>query len=163
MKVRKFQERDARQVSSVLRAAFRSFLAERFTKDHEDRFGPSVLTGNSSARSKFSEAASFVAVDGQRVVGYIKITSGSNGLGSLEVIGVEPAYFGKGIGAVLMKASERFWTRKKQRKISTCVSAINRHGLIYYIKHGFMPEGYCRDHFIPGVDEIILGRFLQGS
>ena len=161
MRVRKFQKRDARQVSKVMRAAFRSFLAERFTKDHEDWFAPSVLAGNSLAKSRFSETASFVAVDGRQVVGYIKVTSGRNGLGSLEVIGVDPDYFGRAVGAMLMKAAERFWARKKQRKISSCVAATNRRALIYYIKYGFVPEGYCRDHFIPGVDEIILGRFLQ--
>jgi len=60
----------------------------------------------------------------------------------------------------LMKAAECFWTRKKQRKITTCVAAINRPTVIYYIKHGFVPEGYCKNHFTPGIDEIILGRFL---
>ena len=161
MRVRKFQERDAREVSKVMRAAFRSFLAERFTKDLNDTFAPSVLAENSLAKSRFSETVSFVAVDGQQVVGYIKVTSGRNGLGSLQVIGVAPDYFGRGVGALLMKAAESFWTRKKQRKISTCTSAINRNALIYYIKQGFVPEGYCRDHLIAGVDEIILGRFLQ--
>ena len=160
MKIRKFQKRDAAQASKILRTAFRSYLAERYTKDLEDRFAPSVLAGDSSAKSRFSETVSFVAVDGQKVVGYIKVTSDKNGLGSLQVIGVDPDYFGIGIGTLLMKAAELFWARKKQRKISTCVSAINRRALIYYIKHCFVPEGYCRDHFIPGVDEIILGRFL---
>ena len=34
---------------------------------------------------------------------------------------------------------------------------------MYYIKHDFVPESYCRDHFRPEVDEIILGRFLKNS
>ena len=160
MKVRKFQKRDAKQASKVMRAAFQNFLAECYTKDHEDRFAPSVLAGDSVARSRFSETTSFVVVDGQQVVGYVKVTSDRNRLGSLQVIGVDPDYFGQGVGSLLMKAAERFWARKKQRKISTCTSVGNRRALIYYIKHGFVPEGYCRDHFAPGVDEIILGRFL---
>ena len=65
MKVRKFQQRDARQVSNVMRAAFRSFLAERWTKDLEDQFAPSVVAASSLARSRFSETVSFVAVDGR--------------------------------------------------------------------------------------------------
>jgi len=159
MRVRKFQQRDAKQASKIVRAAFGSFLAERFPKELEDRFAPSALAGSSFARNRFCETVSFVAVDGRQVVGYIKVTAGGNGLGSLQVVGVDPDYFGRGVGALLMKAAERFWARKEQRKISTCVSAGNRRALIYYIKHGFVPEGYCRDHFIPGVDEIILGRF----
>ena len=79
------------------------------------------------------------------------------------MVGVAPDYFGKGVGAILMQAAEGFWTKKKQRKISTCVSAINQRALIYYIKHGFIPEGYCRDHFRRGVDEIVLGRFLRNN
>jgi ribosomal protein S18 acetylase RimI-like enzyme len=160
MRVRKFQKGDAKEVSQIMRAAFRSFLAERFTKDHENRFAPSVLARRSLGKSRFCETVSFVAVAGQHVVGYIKVTSDRNGLGRLEVIGVDCEYFGKGVGSLLMKAAERFWIRKKQRKISTCVSAGNERALIYYIKHGFVPEGYCRDHFASGVDEIILGRFL---
>lgn len=150
-------------VSKIMRAAFRSYLAEHYTKVHEDRFAPSVLASDSLARNKFSEIASFVAVDDRQVVGYIKVTSDRNGLGSLQIVGIDPEYFGKGVGALLMEAAERFWTKKKQRKISTCVSAINRRALIYYIKHGFVPEGYCRDHFAAGLDEIILGRFLRNN
>ena len=160
MRIRKFQEADAREVSQIMQAAFRSFLAERFTKAHENRFAPSVLAGSSLGKSRFSETISFVAVAGRHIVGYIRVTSDVNGLGRLEVIGVDCEHFGKGVGNLLMKAAERFWIRKKQRKISTCVSAGNERALIYYIKHGFVPEGYCRDHFVPGVDEIILGRFL---
>ena len=160
MKVRRFQQRDAKRASEVLRAAFRSYLAERFTKEIEDQFAPSVLAANSLARGKGSETASFVVVDGEQVVGYIKVSSSRTGLGSLQIIGVDPDYFGRGVGAQLMKAAEGFWARKEQRKISTCVSAMNQRALIYYIKHGFVPEGYCRDHFICGVDEIMLGRFL---
>ena len=160
MRVRKFRDDDAREASEVMLAAFRSFLAERLTEEMADHFAPSVLAGRSLAKSGLSETVSFVALDGKRVVGYIRVSSSSNGLGSLQVIGVDPDHFGRGVGALLMKAAERFWTRTEQRKIATCTSAINRRALIYYIKHGFVPEGYCRDHFIPGVDEIILGRFL---
>ena len=160
--VRRFLKSDAAQASKVLRAAFRSFLAERLTKNIEDQFAQSVLAANSLVKNRFSETISFVAVDGRQVVGYVRITSDRGGLGSLQVIGIDPDYFGRGVGAQLMKASEGFWAKKKQRKIFTCTSAINQRALIYYIKHGFVPEGYCRDHFIVGVDEIILGRFLQG-
>jgi len=161
MRARKFQERDARQVSKLMRAAFRSFLGERYTQDLDSQFSPSVLAKTSLAKSRFSQTVSFVAIDGLSVVGYVKVTADRNGLGSLQVIGVDPDCFGKGIGDLLMTEAERFWATKEQRKISTCVSAMNRRALIYYIKHGFVPEGYCRDHFIPGVDEVILGRFLQ--
>ena len=72
-----------------MRAAFQSYLAERYTKDCEGRFAPSVLAEDSLAKSKFFETISFVAVDGRKVVGYIKVTADRSGLGSLQVIGVD--------------------------------------------------------------------------
>jgi len=66
-----------------------------------------------------------------------------------------------GAGKLLMCRAEKFWKARGMRKISTCVSAHNRRALLYYIKNGFVPEGYRRDHFKKGIDEIILGRFLK--
>ena len=160
MRTRKFQQRDAKQVSKLMRAAFRSFLGKKYTQDIENELAPSVLAKTSVAKSRFSQNAAFVVVDGPSVVGYVRISAAGNGLGSLHIIGVDPAWFGQGIGELLMTAAERFWSSKKQRKITTCVSSTNQRALIYYIRHGFVPEGYCKDHFIPGVDEVMLGRFL---
>ena len=39
----------------------------------------------------------------------------------------------------------------------------NKKAVMYYLKHDFVPEGYCKDHFREGVDEIILGRFLKST
>ena len=160
MRVRRFQARDARQASKVMRAAFRSFLGERYGKDLDDRLAPAALARGSLSKGRFGETVSFVALDGARVVGYVTVSADRNGLGSLGVIGVDPDHFRRGVGTLLMLAAERFWARKKQRKIATCVSAHNRRAVSYYLAHGFVPEGFCRDHFTPGVDEIMLGRFL---
>ena len=158
--VRTFRGGDARQVSKVMVAAFRSFLGEKYPRSTDWHFSPAQLARASLHRDKHSETASFVAIEGGRVVGYVKVTAQDSGLGSLEIVGVSPDCAGKGIGDLLMRRAEKFWRRKRQRKIHTCVASHNRKAMIYYIRNGFVPEGYMPDHFIPGVHEIPLGRFL---
>ena len=158
MRCRKFKKADSKQVSELMIKAFKSFLGDKLENLNE--FSPSVFEKISNFKDVFSERISFVVADNKKIVGYISVTAGKNGLGSLEIVGVEPEYFSRGVGKILMKKAEEFWASKKQRKISTCVSAHNKRALIYYIKNGFIPEGYRRDHFFVGVDEIILWRFL---
>jgi len=160
LKVTKFQAKNAKAVSRIMRAAFKSFLKDKYNKDDEKCFSPSGIAGKALAKSASAETTSFVVWDQNIIVGYIRISAARNGLGSLDVIGVDPECFARGAGAMLMKASENFWQRKKMRKISTCVSSHNKRALVYYIKNNFVPEGYRRDHFREGVDEVILGRFL---
>ena len=160
MKIRKFRPEDAEEVSKIMIAAFKSFLGDKFDKGDLKSFSPKVLKKISNTRSYDGEVVSYVAEEKGKILGYIRGSAHINGLGSLEVIGVDSNYFHKGVGTKLMKKLEEFWRRKKQRKISTCVSAHNKRALIYYIKNGFIPEGYRKDHFKVGVDEIILGRFL---
>jgi ribosomal protein S18 acetylase RimI-like enzyme len=162
MKVRRFRESDADRVSAIMTAAFKSFLKGKFSPALAHGLLPSVLAKGAHARDRFRETVSFVAEgeDG-RVVGYLKAVAASDGLGTLEVVGVDPSSFGAGAGGALMQAAERFWRRKKQRKVHTCVSSHNTRALLYYIKHGFLPEGFQRDHFLRGVHEIPLGKYLS--
>jgi len=161
MQVRRFAPQDAEEVCRLMKEAFRSFLGDRWTEKDDRYFAPEVLRQSANKKDFFSETVSYVAVEGSEIVGYIKGTASENGLGSLEVVGVRPSHFGKGVGSALMKALEEFWASRALRKVSTCVSACNKRALLYYIKHDFIPEGYCKDHFREGMDEIILGRFLK--
>lgn len=158
---RTFREADAQQVSKIMILAWKSFLGDKYTRDDEEFWLPDRLEEGSLVRSRLSETVSFVAEEERNVRGYVRVTSHRNGLGTLEVIGVDPGSFAKGVGALLMKEAESYWRRTGMRKISTCVSAHNKRALLFYIKHGFVPEGYRKDHFREGVDEIILGRFLK--
>ncbi len=160
MKIRKFKPKDSKGVSKIMIAAFKSFLKDKFDKGNLKSFSPVILKRISNTKSYDGEVVSYVAEEKGKILGYIRGSAHMNGLGSLEVVGVDTSSFHKGVGAKLMKALEKFWKSKKQRKISTCVSAHNKRALIYYLKNGFIPEGYRKDHFKVGVDEIILGRFL---
>ncbi|MBI4023744.1 MAG: GNAT family N-acetyltransferase [Verrucomicrobia bacterium] len=160
MKTRRFKTTDAPAVSRIMKAAFKTFLGDKWNRLDEKYFSPPMFVAQSNTRSVFSEGASYVAVDGDRIIGYVRVTASAGGLGSLEVVGVDPSAFHKGVGKTLMHASEKFWRRKKQRKVHTCVSAHNTRALTFYISNGFVPVGYRQDHFKVGVDEIILDRFL---
>ena len=161
MQVRRFTPEDAEEVSTIMKEAFQSFLGDGWTQKDDKYFAPEIYRRSADKKDLLSETVSYVAVEADEIIGYIKGTASENGLGTLEVVGVKPSHFGKGVGKALMKALEEFWASRGLRKVSTCVSAHNRKALIYYIKNGFIPEGYCRDHFREGIDEIILGRFLK--
>ena len=160
LKVRPFQTGDAERASEILNAAFKSFLGEKIDASLRTHFSAEMLQNTATSKNWDHVSASYVAEDEDRVVGVVHVTAGNNGLGSFQYVGVDPECFAKGVGKALMQAAETFWHEKNQRKISTCVSAHNKRALMFYLKHDFIPEGYRRDHFYEGVDEIILGRFL---
>ena len=158
---RDFQDKDAEQASKVLVEAFKGFLGDKYTESTALHFTPDELIKEASTKNKFNVSRIFVVEDNGRVAGVVKITAGTNGLGVFDYVGVDPECHAQGIGAILMKKAEEFWEKHNQRKIDTCVAAHNKKAIMYYLKHDFIPEGYRKDHFIDGVDEIVLGRFLK--
>jgi len=161
MKVRKFQSADAPVVSKLMIAAFKAFLGDKMNAWDRKWLSPKILKAVSHSKSFDGKVISFVVEENGKVLGYIRGSANVCGLGTLDVVGVDPACFHKGVGAALMKALEKFWRQNKLRKVYTCVAAHNKRAFIYYVKNGFVPEGYQRDHFKKGVDEIMLGRFLK--
>jgi len=161
MKIRKFKNEDAVAVSKIMNKAFRSFLGDKMSESTRAGFSPKNLKKNSCVTGYDGKTVSFVAEERGRITGYISGSIKHCGLACLSVVGVDPDIASKGIGTALMKKLEDFCHRNKMRKIYTCVSAHNTKAMIYYIKNGFIPEGCQRDHFIEGVDEILLGKFLN--
>ncbi len=159
--VRPFKKKDAERVSEVLIAAFKSFLKDLFDEKSAAHFHPDVLTKEAHVEDLFQVSRIFVAEENDTVVGVVKVTARPGGLGTFDYVGVDPDSHAHGIGSCLMARAVAFWTEHKQRKIDTCVSAHNKKAIMYYLKNDFIPEGYRRDHFRKGVDEIILGRFLK--
>jgi len=160
MKIRKFRSSDSREISRIMIQAFRSFLGDKMDRFTERAFLPGTLRRVSHAGDSERQVVSYVAEENGKVAGYIRGSASLCGLGTLEVVGIDPACLHHGVGTLLMKALEKFWAQKKMRKAFTCVSAHNTRALIYYIRNGFIPEGILRDHFIEGVDEITLGKML---
>jgi len=160
MQIRTLDAKDAERASAILIAAFRGFLGERFDEGTAAHFQPGELIRTAHVEDPFGVSQIFVAEDGARLLGVVRVTARTSGLGMFDYVGVDPDG-PPGVGSLLMARAEAFWAEHKQRKIDTCVSAHNKRALRYYLKHDFIPEGYRRDHFREGVDEIILGRFLN--
>lgn len=160
MHVRPLDPKDVERASMILIAAFRSFLKERFDEGSAAYFAPEELLRTACVQDRFQISRIFVAEDGDRLLGVVRVTARTSGLGMFDYVGVDPEA-PPGVGSLLMTRAEAFWAEHQQRKIDTCVSAHNKRALRYYLKHDFIPEGYRRDHFREGVDEIILGRFLK--
>lgn len=161
MKIRKFRPADSKNVSRIMIQAFRSFLGDKMDRAMEKSFSPEVFRRISHTMDHDRQVISYVADDNGKVMGYIRGSASLCGLGTLEVVGINLDCLHHGVGTFLMKALERFWAQKKMRKVSTCVSAHNTRAMVYYIKNGFIPEGCLRNHFIRGVDEIMLGKKLH--
>ncbi len=158
--VRHFAADDAASVAMVMRAAFATFIP----KPHQ----PTVFAGFEPARLQAANPpdgadhiAGYVAVIDGAVVGYIHGTANPFGFGTLSVIGIDPQHLHQGIGSQMMRKMLSFWRRRGMRKVSTCVSAHNSRAFLFYARHGFRPVGYQRDHFMVGVDEVLLDKFLE--
>ena len=157
---RRFRPDDAAAASAVMQEAFRSFLQGKKIERVLANLSPESLGSACTYRRKNATTVSYVAEDRGEIVGYVSGSVNACGFGTLSVIGVRPSHFHRGVGTKLMKRMVTFWRKRKMRKASTCVSAHNGRALVFYLKNGFVPVGYQRDHFIEGVDEVILDRFL---
>lgn len=155
LSVRQYRPGDAAAASAVMVAAFRAFLPARGRRKVLEGLAPDRLDQASTGAGAGSRAT-YVAAWGGRVVGYARGEVSDYGVGTLTVIGVDPDCFHRGVGSALMRKMLSFWRRRGMRKVSTCVSAHNSRAVMFYLKHGFRPVGYRKDHFLVGMDEILL-------
>lgn len=159
--IREFQEQDGQEVSFVQFTSFKSYLKDLMEID-EPRPAEYWVNAMKYLKTEDYENITFVAVDNDKVVGFISITSAlKRRLGTLQRIGVTPDCNGKGIGKMLFEAADQFWRQRNMRKVATCVSSINPGALKFYQKCGFHVEGTLKDHFFEGVDEHQLALFYN--
>lgn len=161
--VRPFRSGDGSKASAIMVAAFKTFIPRVHWRTVFAGFSPEHLEAASLPDSGQGGSVAYVAEHGGKIVGYVRGTANAFGFGSLSVIGVSPRHLHRGIGTLLIRKMVAFWRRQHMRKVSTCVSAHNGRAFQFYLSHGFRPVGYQRDHFMEGVDEVILDRFLVPS
>ena len=161
--IRKFKKRDAEAVAVIMHEAFAGFLKPKLGDRFEELFPyrPAAYWADAIVKNDTFETTAFVAENEGKIIGYLMVSRSSRGLGTLNNIGVDIHSPEKGIGHMLFLEADKFLRQHNQRKITTCVSAHNRRALIFYIKHGFLPEGYQRDHFFEGIDEVLLARRME--
>jgi ribosomal protein S18 acetylase RimI-like enzyme len=96
-------------------------------------------------------AAQFVAVDGDRVVGWCDVTpkthealSHSGTLG----MGVAPSHRGKGVGSALLAATLEAASARGLTRIDLIVRADNAAAIALYRRNGFQIEGHLRRYLV---------------
>jgi ribosomal-protein-alanine N-acetyltransferase len=145
--IRKMRESDLTIVSELAMLANPHAIKEKYSKHILDEL-------------KENPDLSFVAVDGEKVVGYIQADI-HDGEAVLEDIAVAKEYQGKGVGKCLLDKELKAFKRKSVKIVLAevhykCASAIP-----FYYKHNFRITGFVQDFFGIGHDAIILKLVLQ--
>ena len=97
----------------------------------------------------------FVAVHGDKVVGYVQgDTRGS--MTTLEDLAVANNYQGKGIGKQLLKTELEALKKKGAKIVFAEVHYKNARAIPFYYRHGFRISGFLQDYFGVGHDTIVL-------
>lgn len=103
-----------------------------------------------------------VAVDSRGLpIGYVASSNTIYGVAYISTAAVDIRHQNRGIGKILLMRKLSELRRKRIRKVWLLVTHTNLKALAFYLKNGFVIEGYLRDHTGPGSDEILLSRFLE--
>jgi ribosomal protein S18 acetylase RimI-like enzyme len=138
-------------------------LLQAFTWFHKNKrnswlwksLQPTSLVSNSKSQDIL------VATDKTgKMIGYIASSSASYGAAYIPTVGVHPRYQNKGIGTVLLRSKLKQLRRQGMRKAWLLVTNINTEAVAFYLKQGFVIEGYLRAHTGPSSDEVLLSKFL---
>lgn len=124
-----------------------------------------VLANPHATREKYREHVvdelrenpelSFVAVDGDKVVGYIQAdTRGS--MTTIEDIAVAKNYQGRRIGEKLLMTELEELRKRDAEIVFAEVHYKNARAVPFYYRHGFRISGFLQDYFGIGHDTIIL-------
>ena len=75
---------------------------------------------------------------------------------------IDPYYRRFGVATRFLKTIERELRKKRARKLylNTSAHSIYKGALRFYLDHGFKWEGYLRDYYRKGEDQVVLGKSL---
>ncbi|GCE46591.1 RimJ/RimL family protein N-acetyltransferase [Thermosporothrix hazakensis] len=111
--------------------------------------------------------AIFVAVDGDRLIGYVSATGAHFRRirhKAYLVAGILQAYTGQGIGTRLFQAVEAWARQRGLHRLELTVMTHNAAGIALYTKQGFVIEGTARHSCIVDghyVDEYYMAKLLD--
>ncbi len=155
VRIRQFQVDDASEASAMLLRAFAWFHKNKKTSWLWKSLQPSSLVSNSKSQDIL------VAIDGtNKVIGYIASSKTIYGAAYIPTVGVHPRYQCKGIGTILLRSKLRQLRKQHMRKVWLLVTSTNIEAIGFYLKQGFVIEGYLKAHTGPGSDEVLLSKFL---
>lgn len=97
----------------------------------------------------------YLAMDGDRVAGFVVLEMEGAFTGYVKSIFVSPPYRGRGVGAWLMSFVEERIFRERPN-VFLCVSDFNEGARRFYEKLGYEAVGELRDYIVRGRSEILL-------
>lgn len=127
---------------------------------------PSTILTFAKAFLHRKRVHTFVAKDGNKIIGYITIVTGKFkkvGKNAYIVMAVLDTYRGKGIGTKLLEHSEHFARAKGMHRIELEVFESNKGAIKLYEKNGFVHEGRRREAVANenGFEDILwMGKIL---
>jgi len=154
-RIRKFREEDAADTSAMLLQAFAWFHKNNRNSWLWRSLQPQSLVSNNN-----SQDILIATNEKGRVVGYIASSSALYGAAYIPTVAVHPRYQNKGLGTTLLQAKLRQLRSQRMRKAWLLVNRLNPEAVGFYLKHGFVIEGYLRSHTGQNSDEILLSKFL---
>ena len=156
VRIRRFQQADASETSAMLLQAFAWFHKNNRASWLWKSLQPSNLVSNSK-----SQDILIATNERGKVVGYIASSGTLYGAAYIPTVAVHPRYQNRGFGTMLLRAKLKQLRKQGMRKVWLLVNATNPGAVAFYLKHGFVIEGYLRAHTGPGSDEILFSKFLH--
>lgn len=160
--IRKFQPEDAGEASRIHYEAFKTYLKDKMPLAAP--FPAEVFARDSVKKGPEKNIETFVAAMDGKIVGFLRAeVDFKKKKGGLHMVAVDPGLFAAGVGTALYEAAEKYWRENGMNQIVTCVSSINSRARLFYEKMGFVCDHIEKDLYIPGVDESILYKNLEGK
>ena len=96
------------------------------------------------------------------VSGYISDAKEPRGIFWLAWTYVRPEYRRFGVGNAILRRVEQALRKRGARKLylNTSAHSIYKGAIRFYLDHGFKWEGYLRDYYRKGEDQIVLGKSI---
>jgi ribosomal protein S18 acetylase RimI-like enzyme len=106
------------------------------------------------------EAIFLLAEENHETIGLATGGAGENGVGMLRFLGVKKDSRKEGIGSQLLNKFLEEAKKRGANKVWLFTSPNLHNAIRLYVKMGFVPEGYMRQHSY-GLDLIIYSKFLD--
>ena len=118
-------------------------------------FAPRKLIQNSKALDIL------IASLDSEIIGFISSSNSLFGVAYIPTVAVDPAHQRSGIGKKILNQKLAVLKKQGMRKAWLLVTSINLPAITFYLKEGFVIEGYLRNHTGPGLDEVLFSKFLS--
>ncbi len=151
MKMRRFKDSDAKEVSSLIQRTFKKDIAVTFTKRGAKHFLKYETPEHVLMRGRTREV--LVAVSGGKIVGVVEIAKDGSRIRRLFV---DSNHQRKGIGSELFRRMEKLCLMRKPRSIKI-YSSINATG--FYENMGYRKFGNIRKNKEGIVYQLMVKKF----